>query len=167
MYCQSCGTEVAAELSFCKRCGANLVAAPLVVQTEAPLAKITKPTLIISATIIILTLGGFGAVISGAMALATSAGIRQDPVMAVVMLGMCTILIADVILGIQLSRLIRYSLKTPEVVFQPRSLAPENPALKIPTQMRPVPSVTENTTRTLSTAFNHGKESEAAKTLSE
>src|SRR5437762_2799090 len=78
MYCQSCAAENAPELSFCKRCGSSLNPAPLIIQQSASLAGVTKPAVIIGSTMTVLTLGGFGAVISGAVALARVASIGSD-----------------------------------------------------------------------------------------
>ena len=62
MFCPSCGTE-SNGLNFCNRCGANLAA--LVAPVELAPISLTKPILIIGAVIALLTLGGFGVIISG------------------------------------------------------------------------------------------------------
>lgn len=148
MFCPSCGTE-STGLNYCNRCGANLVNA--LASPPAPIVvNVTKPILIVSLTLLFLTLGGFAGLISGAVGLAHS-GLRDDPVVALIFMGMVTIMIADIFLVRQLSRLISASLSHPQ---------PQQPALpsrfvaSMPQMTQPTPvrlpagaSVTENTTR--------------------
>ena len=74
MFCPSCGTEYAIGLPYCNRCGANLggMVAP---QTEPAVINVTKPTLIISVTLAVLTLGGFAGLIEGAELTAVRTGL--------------------------------------------------------------------------------------------
>ena len=69
MFCPSCGAEYTVELKYCNRCGANLSA--LSAPAEVVQVSLTKPTLIIAATLAVLTLGGFVGLIAGAVTLAT------------------------------------------------------------------------------------------------
>jgi hypothetical protein len=151
MFCPSCGTEYTIELKYCNRCGANLgttaMAEPIIVPVN-----ITKSVAAIGTTMAVLTLGGFAALIAGAVAL-TGKGVATDPVIALVFMGMLTILISDIFLARQLSKLISASLSSsrlPKLQYLPA------PAARPPAQlyqqpqsplMQGVPSVTEHTTR--------------------
>ena len=61
MYCPSCGNEIAVELKYCNRCGANLSlpTSPQVV-TVAPV-RLAIPSIVVGLTIII----GLGIIIGG------------------------------------------------------------------------------------------------------
>jgi hypothetical protein len=151
MYCPSCGTEYSIELKYCNRCGANLSTA-LAAQPEPVVVNLTKPTLIIGAVMTLLTLGGFGLVIGGAIELSRSAGIDPDSVSAVVVVGMLTILTMDIFLVRQLSKLINASLRSTVQTQPRRSNVLANPLVaQLPepsvARLQGVPSVTENTTR--------------------
>ncbi len=150
MFCPSCGIEDTIGLPYCNRCGANLggMTAP---QTVSPVINLTKPTLIIGVTLAVLTLGGFAGLIEGAKALAPIVR-NSDPLIALIVLGMITILTVDVFLVRQLSRVITAALSS---TVQPQHkrpnaiAAPSAPQLQRPTTARlePAPSVTEHTTR--------------------
>jgi hypothetical protein len=150
MFCPSCGTEDTIGLPYCNRCGANLggmVAQP----TEAAVISVTKPTLIIGLTLAVLTLGGFAGLIEGAKGLAPFVK-NNDPLIALIMMGMITLLTVDIFLIRQLSRLITASLSS-TVRPQPKrqgTIAPHStPQLQRPntSRLEPAPSVTEHTTR--------------------
>src|SRR6266545_643082 len=110
MFCPSCGTEYTIELKYCNRCGANLSTA-LAAQPEPIVVNLTKPTLIIGVVMTLMTLGGFGLVIGGAIELAHSVQLGSDPVIAMVVMGMLTILTADIFLVRQLAKLIDASVR--------------------------------------------------------
>lgn len=150
MFCQSCGAECALELNYCSRCGANLTSA-LAPTTQLVPVNLTKPAVAIGATATVLTLGGFGVLVAGAMNLAMVFK-NPDPIMAIIMFGMITILVSDVMLIRLLSRIIGTSLETR------KSLQPAKSQLReVPKQIMPalnsVPSVTEHTTRTFAPMF--------------
>jgi hypothetical protein len=150
MYCPSCGTEYAIELKYCNRCGAHLGNA-LSSQPEPVIVNVTKPTLILGTTLVLVTLGGFGGLIGGALSLAPILH-GNDPLMAIIMFGMLTILIVDIFLVRQLSKLIGASLSSttqtqpqrPNVIAQPSIVSlPQPPTARL----QGAPSVTEGTTR--------------------
>jgi hypothetical protein len=149
MYCPSCGTEYTIELKYCNRCGANLSTA-LAAQPDPVVVNLTKPTLIIGAVMTLITLGGFGLVIGGAIELAHNVQLGSDPVIAMVVLGMLTILTADIFLVRQLAKLIEASLRPgpPRIskMQMPPATVSQLPPLST-SQLTPAPSVTENTTR--------------------
>ncbi len=145
MFCPSCGTE-STGLNFCNRCGANL-AAPVASVELAPI-NLTKPILIIGAVIALLTLGGFGIIISGTIEMVQNGAGGVSP--AIPIFGMPTLLTIDILLIRQLSKLISAAL-SPER-RQPAASLPQaypDPRLARPgtARLEPAPSVTENTTR--------------------
>ena len=150
MYCPSCGTEYTIELKYCNRCGANL-GTEMAPEHEPVVFSLTKPTLIIGATLVILTIGGFGGLIGGAMGLAEVVH-GNDPLIAIILFGMLTIMIVDVFLVRQLSKLISASLSssTPTQRKRPNLLS-NSSMVQLPqpstSPLQGVPSVTEGTTR--------------------
>jgi hypothetical protein len=147
MYCPSCGTEYAIELKYCHRCGANL-SSDMISRHEPVLLSLTKPTLIIGATLLFLTLGGFGGLIRGAVRLATVVQ-GNDPLIAMILFGMLTILIVDIFLVRLLGRIINASLSSRPETQSRRLSNPSTVQLpQAPTaRLQGIPSVTEGTTR--------------------
>ena len=122
-------------------------------QSAPPVINVTKPTLIISLTLAVLTLGGFAGLIEGARALSlTVRGESNDPVIALIVMGMITILTVDIFLIRQLSRVITMALSSTgqTKIKRPKAMAvPSATQLQQPNTARlePAPSVTEHTTR--------------------
>ena len=150
MYCPSCGAEAALELNYCNRCGANLASAIVPSQSVIPVS-LTKPAIAIGLTATLLTLGGFSVLIEGAIQLARFFP-QGDPIIAMMVLGMTTIMVSDILLIRLLSRIIRSSLEVRPTVQLPKRQDREVPRQLNP-RLDPVPSVTEHTTRTFSPAF--------------
>ncbi len=146
MFCPSCGIEYTVGLNYCNRCGANLSLTPGTNAEVIPL-NVTKPTLIIGVTLLMLTLGGFAGLISGAIEMAKTVG-GKDLSLALVFFGMLTILIVDVSLVRQLSKLINASISSHNLP-QPRKAPSLFQKFSRPStgRLEPAPSVTENTTR--------------------
>lgn len=154
MFCPSCGTECPVGLNYCNRCGANLSA--LTTQPEIVHVNLTKPALIIGAILAVFTLGGFGALIGGALALAPVVK-GSDPLIAMIFLGMMIILVVDIFLVRQLTKLINASIKSdsPPSLKRPAAqpqTVPQLPRLST-AQLTPAPSVTEHTTRFFEPAY--------------
>jgi hypothetical protein len=113
--------------------------------------SLTKPAVAIGLTTAAITLGGFAVLVAGAVKLAQVFH-QPDPIMAIIMFGMITIMVSDIMLIRLLSRIIKASLEAkpvrqlakPAITEVPRQLNP---------RLEPVPSVTEHTTRTFSPAF--------------
>ena len=145
MFCSSCGTE-STGLNYCNRCGANL-AAPVASVELAPIS-LTKPILIIGAVVALLTLGGFGIIISGAIEMVRSGAGSVSPALPI--FGMPTILTIDILLIRQLSKLINAAL-APErrqvAGSQPQLYADPRQSRSSTARLESAPSVTENTTR--------------------
>ena len=149
MFCPSCGTEYTIGLPYCNRCGANLNSS-LTEPAEVISINLTKAIAAIGTTMAVLTLGGFIALIVGAVRLAERTSMGSDPIIAMMVLGMVTILTIDILLGRQLSRLIEAGISSKKSPQRQRPL----PSANVPHELgRPAPppasSVTENTTRFL------------------
>lgn len=139
MYCTSCGTQIVQGLSYCNRCGANLKERSESSNTALYSAFLTAIT--------VLGTVGLGIMLGGAVVLRRKAGLDEQ------FIGMF-MLFAFLLVGITEFMLIRSMTKlmgTKESA--PRFLPPPiTNDLRLPqhsTLGEPVPSVTENTTRTL------------------
>jgi len=163
MFCPSCGTE-STGLKYCNRCGSNLGA--LMTQTEIVEINLTKPTLIIGMVVTFITLGGFGLLIGGARALASVIQGGQDPLIAMIFMGMVVILTVDIFLLRQLTKLINASLGSGSKKANRNQIAPAVNAPQLPHsavgQSFPAASVTENTTRFLEEAYREPAEIRAS-----
>ena len=152
MFCPSCGTE-STGLKYCNRCGANL--GSLSVPTEIVQVNLTKPALIIGIITVVLTLGGFALLVLGAGMLATVTQ-AADPLIALIFMGIVTILVADILLIRQLSKIVTAALKPDQTGRSQQSIAAE-PAPQFSrantAPFLPVSSVTENTTRFLESDY--------------
>jgi len=149
MFCPSCGAEYTIELKYCNRCGANL-SANVAQQVQPVVINVTKPTLIVGALVLLVTLGGFAAVVSGAITLAQILH-GNDSFMAIILFGMLTILIIDIFLVRLLSKLINAALSPNQNLPAPSNFSPAlNPQFQNATttaRLQSMPSVTESTTR--------------------
>ena len=146
MYCSACGTQIAPGLSYCNRCGMGL-------KEPAKPKSGAGPIVAFLVAITMIGVMGLGIMLGGALTLAKEANVRDDIVGVFMMFTFLIVLITEIMLVRQLSRFTG-SAKTPKVVEQqphvneflttqtPRGL-PEN-----------LPSVTENTTRTLEYSRN-------------
>ena len=112
MFCPSCGTEYTIELHYCNRCGANLSSPVAEPPQETISVNLNKAVAVIGTTLAVLTIGGFIALIVGAVELSKSTAMGNDPIIAMIMMGMLTILTADVFLVRQLSKLISAALSS-------------------------------------------------------
>ena len=151
MFCPSCGAEYAIGLHYCNRCGANLNTT--LAEAELAPVSVTKPAIVIGLIILTITLGGFTAVIEGATTLGQVFH-QTDPVLATIVMGMITIMVTDIMLILQLSRLINAALHRPAVKKLPKQEAAKQIAAPVaPVAYAPMPSVTDHTTRTLEPAY--------------
>jgi hypothetical protein len=151
MFCPSCGAEYTIELKYCNRCGANLDTG-LSTQSQIAPVSVTKPAIVLGAILVMLTLGGFGMLMSAAIELSRSARLAPDAITGMVIMGMLTILTTDIFLIRLLTKLINASLASGASTSQRRSKALANPSvIQIPqpstSRLVGVPSVTEGTTR--------------------
>ena len=149
MYCPSCGNEIAVELKYCNRCGANLSlpSTPQVVSL-APV-KLAIPTIVLGLTIVF----GLGIIIAGAGKMAI-VGVPPVALVWMVLFAVATLLGCTGLLIRFLTKMITLQRET--IKTQPPTPPPglSRPQLQqLPPRYEPVPSVTENTTRTFSPAY--------------
>ena len=146
MYCSTCGLQTSPGLSYCNRCGANLKS-----RDESPNANVAAYL----TTISIVALAGLGIMLGGALVLKNKAHLEGEiigPFMAMAFLVVMTI---EIYLCRQLSRLTTTSEKIATPVPPPiASIQNELGAQQKRALHEPLPSVTENTTRTLEYSYN-------------
>jgi hypothetical protein len=158
MFCPSCGAEYTIELKYCNRCGANL-STELATQPQIVPISPTKPAVILGAIVTLLTLGGFGLLIGGAIELSRSARLDPDSIAMIVVVGMLTILTMDIFLIRMLSKIVNASLSSGTLEEQPRrsSALGNTPLMQLSqpstSRLQKVPSVTEGTTRFFEPAY--------------
>jgi hypothetical protein len=148
MFCPTCGAE-SIGLNYCNRCGANLtapVAAPIVQYVPISL---TKPILIISVLVGLITLGGFAGIVSGTVEMVERGAGSVSPALPI--FGLPCILVIDILLIRQLSKLISAALSPNRIEAPQAPLPMQSDARYIPppttARLEGAPSVTENTTR--------------------
>jgi len=138
MYCSACGMALAPGLSFCNRCGMSL--------KEKSESK-AGPIAAFLTAITLIGVIGLGIMLGGALTLTTEVHLKEELVGFFMLFVFLIVLIIEILLVRQLSRLTAATTKVIEVH------APAPPAEFHPPQPRalaePLQSVTENTTRTL------------------
>lgn len=145
MYCPSCGTELASELSYCNRCGANLK--PISSQSGVPPSRLVGAAWAISMAVALVTLGGFGMIFALVMALITR-GINLSPSgMFWISFSLLVILAIDWLLVRQLSRVLDMPQLSADATQPKKPKLSGEPMRQIDAPREPVSSVTEHTTR--------------------
>jgi hypothetical protein len=141
MYCSGCGTPIAGGLSFCNRCGTSL--------KERGESKIGPITAFLTA-IIVLGIVGLGIMLGGALSLKDGAHLSDDMVGVFMLLTFLLVGTVEVFLCRQLSRLTSGSEKRKPLAAPLQSATSNELRAAQPRSLHePLPSVTENTTRTL------------------
>ncbi|HEV8138236.1 MAG TPA: hypothetical protein VGP81_00565 [Pyrinomonadaceae bacterium] len=147
MFCPSCGTE-SIGLNYCNRCGANLTAPAAAPVVQLAPISLTKPILIISVLVGMITLGGFAGIVSGTIQMVERGAGNVSPALPI--FGLPCILVIDILLIRQLSKLISAAL-SPNQAEAPPSLPAQTDLRYLPptttARLEGKPSVTENTTR--------------------
>ena|ERR1700730_1736643 len=146
MYCSACASPVTAGLKFCNRCGANLK------KDEEATGGSLGGGLVTA--VVFVALFGLGIMFGGAIALKNGGGFDRD--MIAIFMTFCFLIIgaAEIFLLRQLSRVLgapsqNQSLENAPPLFQPAQSAPPRELHAVRDTAEPIPSVTENTTRTL------------------
>ena len=150
MFCPTCGNEIAVELKYCNRCGANLsLPTNTQVVSLAPV-KLGLPSVVLGSTVIF----GLLIIIVGA----TQMSITGMPSVAVVWLVLFAVAALFGCVGLMIrfwTSLIKLQRETITTTQQVRPQIPERPAVQqLPPRLDHVPSVTENTTRTFSPVYS-------------
>ena len=148
MFCPSCGFE-STGLNYCNRCGANLTAPIAAPAVQFVPISLTKPILIIGILVALITLGGFGGIVSGTVEMVERGAGGVSPALPI--FGLPCILVIDILLIRQLSKLISAAM-SPKPIQTPQLQQPiqTDPRFMPPTmtaRLEGAPSVTENTTR--------------------
>lgn len=145
MYCAACGTQLAPGLSFCNRCGMNL-------KERSEPAKVGPISAFLTA-ITIIGVSGLGIMLGGMLAL-SGAGLDPALVGFFMLFTFLIVAITEILLVRQLSRITASNeFKTIES-RQPLALHVEPYQAQPRALGEPLPSVTENTTRTLEYSRN-------------
>ena len=139
MYCSTCAAPIAPGLSFCNRCGANL--------KERTVSSNVGPISAFLTAITILGVVGLGIMLGGALVLRKEANLPEELIGFFMLFVFLIVGPIEFMLIRQLSRLTgavdRRALAPPQQAFH--ELRPAN----VNNLAEPLPSVTENTTRTL------------------
>jgi hypothetical protein len=146
MYCAACGTPLAAGLSYCNRCGMNL--------KERSDAKPTPVNSYLTA-ITIVGIGGLSLMLGGALALKNGGHFNEDMIGVFMFMTFLLVALVEFSLCRQLSRINRAAEKRESFVqMMPPGIPNEIRGPQPRALGEPVPSVTENTTRTLQYSRN-------------
>ena len=140
MYCQFCGTPRAQGLSYCNRCGADLRERKQSGHNVAITAILTAMTLI--------GLIGLGIMIGGSLTLRKEAGLSQELIGVFMLFVFLVVSVTEIMLVRNLSNLITSTVEKKNH-FLPTPMQQEMQLPPAGSLGEPIPSVVENTTRTL------------------
>ena len=150
MYCPTCGNEISVELKYCNRCGANLSLPAATSPVMLAPVRLTVPSIVMGITI----LGGLGVIFGAATEFARQ-GLHPAAIVWMVLFSAATLFGC---MGLMI-RFFTKMLSMQQGMFtaQPSRPATINDRQTMhnlpPPRMEPVPSVTENTTRTFSPVY--------------
>ena len=146
MYCAACGTPLAPGLSYCNRCGMSLK------ERSEPTSTPVNSYL---TAIAIVGIAGLSLMLGGAIALRNGAQFGEEMVGVFMLMTFAIVGLVELSLCRQLSRLNRASERSqPLAPPPPMTLPAEFRGLQPHALGEPLPSVTENTTRTLEYSRN-------------
>jgi hypothetical protein len=155
MYCPSCANEITVELKYCNRCGANL-SLPVPIQPTAIAApvKLILPSIVLGLTVVC----GLGIIFGGASQFAM-VGVHPAAIVWIVLFSTATLFGCTALMIRFWLKLLTLQRET--TVFQPprASLGERQQSMpQLPPRLEPVPSVTENTTRTFAPIYHEPSE---------
>lgn len=150
MYCPSCGTEIAVELKYCNRCGANLSLPTTNTQVVSmPPVRLAIPSIVLGLTIVL----GLGVTIAGVSQMAL-VGVPAVALVWMVLFAVATLFGCSAMMIRFWTKLIILQRESINVSQPTRPTIAEKPQIQqLPPRMDHYPSVTENTTRTFSPAY--------------
>ena len=147
-YCPSCGNEITVELKYCNRCGANLTLPAMSPPTVLAPVRMTMPSIVLG----LMILGGLGIIFGSATDLARS-GIHPAAIVWMVLFSAAALFGCTALVIRFFTKMLTMQREVPPAQL-PRPLMNEpRPMHHLPPRMEPVPSVTENTTRTFSPVY--------------
>ncbi len=153
MFCPSCGNEIAVELKYCNRCGANLSLPALNTQlVQVPPVKLGIPSIVLGLTIVAGLL-----IITGGAAQMSIVGVPPVAVVWMCLFGAATLFGCTAMMirfWTKLIALQREPIAPAQIHRPPVNSVVERPAPQLPPRFDQVPSVTENTTRTFSPVYS-------------
>ena len=143
MYCSACASPITPGLSFCNRCGMSL-------KERSAELKSSVPIVALIVAMVLVAVASMGLLLGGPIALKREGQFGEELIVLFMFLTFLITAFTEIFLYRQLSRLTAQP-KLP--VAQPVALPAPTPAEYYAPQPRslaePLPSVTENTTRTL------------------
>jgi hypothetical protein len=150
MYCPTCGNELTVELKYCNRCGANLTLPVASTPTVVAPVKLTVPSIVMGLTVVF----GLGMIVASAGQMAL-VGIHPAAIIWMVLFASATLFGCIALMIRFWTKLLTLQRDVLTIQQQPaRPVFPDRTTLHhLPPQMEPVPSVTENTTRTFSPVY--------------
>lgn len=160
MYCPSCGSEIAVELKYCNRCGVNLSlpAQNSPTYVSHPI-KLTLPSIVLGLTII----SGLGIIFGGAGHFALL-GVNGAALVWIILLSLATLFGCTALMIRFWTKLVAMQRETlfgqppPRPSIVDRQAGDRQATPQFPPRLEPVPSVTENTTRTFSPIYREPPE---------
>jgi hypothetical protein len=154
MYCPTCGNEITVELKYCNRCGANLALPPssLPATVTVPVS-LTAPTVVIGLTIT----GGLGIIFSSIARLAEM-HVHPAALTWMLLFGMVTLFGCSAMLIRFWSKMVGVQRQAPAPQQNIRPAFERVTPQQLPPRFEHVPSVTEHTTRTFSSAYREPSE---------
>jgi hypothetical protein len=144
MYCAACGSPITAGLSFCNRCGMSLKERNGESKSPSPL-----PIIALVVAMIVAAVCGLGLLLGGPLALKREGGFDTDLIVLFMFLTFLITSFTEIFLYRQLSRLTAQPKLPATTSASLPATPPEYYAPQPRSLAEPLPSVTENTTRTL------------------
>lgn len=150
MYCPSCGNEITVELKYCNRCGANLALPMLSAPTVLAPVKLTVPSIVLGLTV----LGGLAIIFGSATGLAMN-GMHSAAIVWIVLFTAATLFGCTGLMIWFFAKMLAAQREVAPPAEPPRGAFTDRQAMHhLPPRLEPVPSVTENTTRTFSPIYS-------------
>jgi hypothetical protein len=147
MFCPTCGTPITPGLSFCNRCGASLK------ESTEPIVR-TGPIIALLLAIVVIGIGGLGIMLGGALTLKRDAVLSEDVVGLFMFFTFSILALIEFFLVRQLSKLFGSTQTKRVLPPMPATLPNELHHAQARGLPEAMPSVTENTTRTLQYSRN-------------